>query len=98
MISLSAFEREVTITYNDEDDYATIYSAHRPTQTKLDKLCKSNPESYKLVKEDEYSKTYHCSKNLISFRTPIKREMSEEQKEAARIRLEKMRESKKNKI
>lgn len=89
---LTAFERETTIIMNDEDDFATIYTCQRPMMTKIDKLCKSNPDTYKLVKQDEYSKTYECPKKLISFRTPrAKRILSEEQKEELRIRMQNAR-------
>jgi hypothetical protein len=89
---LTALERETTIIMNDEDTFITIYSCQRPIITKLDKLCKSNPDTYRLVKSDEYSKTYECPKKLISFRTPsAKRILSEEQKEELRIRMQNAR-------
>jgi hypothetical protein len=78
---LTALERETTIIMNDEDTFITIYSCQRPIITKLDKLCKSNPDTYRLVKSDEYSKTYECPKKLLS----------EEQKEELRIRMQNVR-------
>ena len=90
--SLSAYERETTIIMNDEDDFITIYTCQRPMMTKIDKLRKSNPDTYELIKQDEYSKTYKCPKKLISFRTPsAKRILSEEQKDELRIRMKNAR-------
>jgi hypothetical protein len=77
-MSLTADERETVILFSDESDVATIYTCARPIMTKLDKLCKSNPDTYKMIKEDSTSKTYTTKKNLISFRTP--KILSEEQK------------------
>lgn len=38
--------------------------------TKLDKLCKKYPDTYKLVKQDKYSKSYETNKKFISIRQP----------------------------
>jgi hypothetical protein len=48
-MSLTAPERETVITFNDEDDTALIYTAQRPTITKLRK----NP-SAKLIEEGTF--------------------------------------------
>ena len=67
--------------------------------TRLDKLCKESPDFYKLVGVGKIageivSKTYECAdKTLISFRK-AKREMSDEQRQAASERLKKMRSEK----
>ena len=88
-MSLSAYERETIITFSDADDTVDIYTASRPMMTKLDKLCKSSPELYRLKGGDSISKTYICSdKNMISLRSKkVTRELSEEEKQAARERM-----------
>jgi hypothetical protein len=89
---LTDFERETVITFDDSTNMAIIYTCQSPMKTKLDKLCKSNPDTYKLVKSDEYSKTYECPKKLISFRTPsAKRILTEDQKEELRTRMKNAR-------
>lgn len=95
-MSLTAYERECTITYNDADDYAVVYSCHRPTLTILQKMSKKFPEDYKLVKEDEESQTYHVKKWLVSFRSPReKRELTEEQRQELKERGQRLAESRK---
>jgi len=81
-MSLAAYERETIIRFDDESNETTVYTCMRPMMTKLDKLVKSNPETYILVKEDSESKTYKImNKKLVSFRTPTaKREYTDEQK------------------
>lgn len=78
-MNLTAAERETLITFYDDLDICSIYTCSRPVMTKLDKLCKSNPDTYKLVSKNSYSKTYETQKNLISFRTP--KHISEEHRE-----------------
>jgi hypothetical protein len=93
--SLTAPERETIITFDDEGNECQIYTCSRPVMTKLDKLCKSSPEHYKLKKRDEYSKTYTTDKRLLSFRSERqKRTLTEEQRRANIERLKKARESK----
>jgi hypothetical protein len=46
---LTAPERETIILFSDEDNSCIVYTCSRPIMTKLDKLCRSNPESYKLA-------------------------------------------------
>lgn len=99
MIQLEPIERETVIVFNDEEEFATIYTSQKPMMTKLDKLCKNNSDTYKLVREDEVSKTYECPKELIGFRSPReKKELSEEQREELRKRGRKLAEFRANKI
>jgi len=87
-ISLSPEERETIVLFNDGGKECTVYTCSRPVMTKLDKLCKSNPKSWKLIKQDLESKTYRTTKNLISFRGErVKREMTDEQRANAGKRL-----------
>lgn len=83
-IALSPEERETIVLFNDGGKECTVYTCSRPVMTKLDKLCKSNPKSWELIKQDLESKTYRTTKNLISFRADsVKREMTEEQRAKA---------------
>ena len=66
---MSNYERETIIHFDDSEDTATIYTCNRALQRKLSKYVDEN-KGYKLDKTDDNSKTYKCSKKLISFRTP----------------------------
>jgi len=86
---LTKYEKETIINYNDESKKATIYTCNQALQNKLLKLCKDCPDDYKIISEDESSKTFETQKNLISFSK--RRLLTEEQKEKLRNRLEKAR-------
>ena len=53
---------------------------------KLDTLVANFPDTYKLVKQDEVSKTYSFPKSFVSYRKP--RAVSMEQREQARKKLD----------
>lgn len=82
MDSISRIEQEVIITMNAAESEAEVYAVDPVYVRKLDKLCERDPEHYKLLKQDAYSKTYIVTnKKLISFRPAReKRELSEEQR------------------
>ena len=89
-LSLTAPERETIVLFDDESNECQIYTCSRPIMTKLDRLCKSQPDNYKLTKQDSQSKTYLTDKRLISFRAERqKRELTDEQKKAFADRMKK---------
>lgn len=93
--SLSVAEQEVTISWMRDEDFAKIYASDSTAITRLDKLCRTSPDMYKLVNETSVGKSYICmDKTLISFRAR-KRELSEEQKEAAGERMRQYQASRK---
>lgn len=90
-MKLIPYEKEVHISFNDEEDYATIYTASRSTITRCKKLgyeiiheCKSGGQVIAI--------TFRCPKNLISFRSgnAKKRVLTEEQKKASSDRMKAM--------
>lgn len=89
MVSLE--EQETIIQYNRVDKYATICTSDTTMMTKLDKLCKSAPNNYKLTRTETQdgkvvTKFYRLEdKSMISFRRE-KRTLSEEQIEVLRER------------
>ena len=86
-MSLTNYEKETTIVYNDEEKTASVYTCNKSLMRKLDKFCEVKPDLYALKSRDEHSKTYIVPKKFISIRLPAKRkEMTEEQKEIARSR------------
>ena len=93
--SLSVAEQEVHISWMRDEDFAKIYASDSTAITRLDKLCRTSPDMYKLVGETPVGKSYICTdKGLISFRAK-KRELSEEQKEAAGERMRQYQASRK---
>lgn len=89
--SLSRWEQETIINYNNEEKGASVYTADPVIQRKLDKLVEKYPDDYKLnkvevINETQSGKFYELSsKKFISFRPPV--HMTEEQKKAAAERL-----------
>ena len=82
-------EQETHINYSRLEKFCTIWTSDSTTITKLDKLCESSPDYYKLVNVGKYkgkvvNKEYQIAdKTLISFRSgKIKRELTEEQRKA----------------
>lgn len=87
-------EQETLIHFMRGEDFATISTTDSTMITKLDKLCKSNPDMYWLKSDDGYSKVYKCrDKSMVSLRQK-KREVSEEQRKAAGERMKKYQASK----
>ena len=60
----------------------TTYTRDKTVMRKLDTLVADFPDTYKLMKKDEVSKTYSFPKSYVSYRKP--RVVSTEQREWAR--------------
>lgn len=88
MTSVSNEEQETTISFSRNDTGAEIWTSDRTVMTKLDRMCRESPETWK-CKKAEYlldgslaNKVYTVSdKSLISFRSrKIKRDLTDEQR------------------
>ena len=90
--NLTAFVRETIINYNEETSTTSIYTCSPPLMRRMDEKVEKFPEYFKLVKEDEYSKTYQCDKKYVSIRNP--KILTQEQKDEISNRLSKARENK----
>lgn len=89
-LSVRIEEQETHISYMRDESYAKVYTSDSTQMTRLDKLCKTNPDMYKFIEDTGRGKNYLISdKGLISFRTK-KREMTEEQKRIAAERMRKL--------
>lgn len=65
--SVSVSEQEVCINFMRDEDHATIYTSDTTYMTKLDKLCRTNPDMYSLIADTGRGKTYCVEdKTLIS--------------------------------
>lgn len=86
---LTSDERETILNYNEADNCWEVYTAVRKHMNKFDKLgweC-TNIEYYP---DGEISgKFYKVPNRAIAFRSPVKKELTEEQKKAAIERLQK---------
>ena len=81
-MKLSRYEQETIVNYNAGEQTATVYTRDKAVMRKLDTLVANFPNTYKLIKEEEVSKTYSFPKSYISYRKP--RTVSTEQRERAR--------------
>lgn len=80
-----------------DESFARIYTSDTTQITRLDKLCENNPDMYKLVEDTGNGKNYICyDKTLVNLRSK-KRRLSEEQKQAARDRFAKYRDTNESK-
>ncbi len=87
--SVPIYEQEVYINMMRDEKTATIYTSDSTYITKLDKLCNSSPDMYSVIEETKCGKTYLLQdKTLISFRAK-KKELSDEQRQAAGDRMRK---------
>ena len=57
-MKLSRYEQETIVSYNAGEQTATIYTRDKAVMRKLDTLVADFPATYKLMKQDEVSKTY----------------------------------------
>ena len=81
-MKLTRYEQETVLNYNAEEQTATVYTRDKAVMRKLDTLVADFPDTYKLMKQDEVSKTYSFPKSYVSYRKP--RTVSTEQRERAR--------------
>ncbi len=87
-MKLSKYEQEIVINFNAEEDSAVLYTANPKWIRKMDGLVKKNPQLFKLVREDEVSKTYQFPKKLVCIRSKVKTmSMTDKQKQDAIKRL-----------
>lgn len=95
--SIPINEQETHISFMRDESFARIYTSDTTQMTRLDKLCENNPDMYKLVEDTGNGKNYICyDKTLVSLRSK-KRKLSEEQKQAARDRFAKYRDTNESK-
>lgn len=89
---------EVTVEFIKGENYLTWYSDDFATIRHMKKLQEDYPDDVKVISEDDNSMVIHVP--VKWFREPkpkAKREMTEEQRLAAQIRMENARSSKVNK-
>lgn len=85
MKSLTIAEQEVIFNSSRDSEMMQCYATDTTYITKMDKLVKKNPELFKVIQENDVSKTYEFPKKLLSIRSKFK-VLTEEQKEICRQR------------
>lgn len=91
-MTITLEEQETIVNFMRTDELMEIYTCDTTMITKLDKLVAKNPEQYKVIKQDDISKTYSAPKKFLSFRSQeTKRELTDEQKKALGERLKSSR-------
>lgn len=89
--TLTKYERETVITFNEEDAEAEIYTSSPVMIRKLDRLAAGNPEAFResgseSLEGQTVSKRYRIPKALVSIRSGF-RKVSEEQRALSAERL-----------
>jgi hypothetical protein len=95
-MSISKYEQETSLWYNNSETEAICYTCNKALLNKLDKYCSKYPEEFKVKRNVVIDgkiegKEFTFNKKYISIRKPSSRIMSEDQKLAASIRLKKNR-------
>jgi hypothetical protein len=73
-MTLSRYERETIINFNEEETECNIYTRSKAVKNKIEKLVKKFPDIYKVdeIFEDE-GIAFTCDKKYISIRAPRNR-------------------------
>ena len=94
----SRIEQETIINFNEEEKTASVFTFNGPLQRRLAKLAEERPAECHRVQDTWQppgSMEYSVPKRWIKINPSHPREMSEEQKQAARERMLAMHEAKK---
>ncbi len=87
-MKLTRYEQETLINFNAQDQMATLYTRDPAIMRQVDALVIDYPDTFKCVGETDIDKTYEMPKSVVTYRKP--RKLTDEQREAARQRLEKV--------
>lgn len=88
-------ERETTTNAMADEKTFTFYSSESKWVRRIKQFAEKYPDDVVIMAEDDISITAEISKKYFKIRPP--RTMSDEQKQAAAERMQKMHEAKKNK-
>lgn len=78
-MNLTRYEQEVVINFNADEEMATVYSANPSWLRKMDALVTEFPDTFRLIRQTEISKTYEMPKRLVRIGKP--RKLSSAQRE-----------------
>ena len=89
-MKLSRYEQETILNFNDKEKTASVYTHNRALQRGLQKLVEERPEECKLdgVCRDGQAVSFPVPKRWIKVASPRKRQMTDEQRNAASERIQ----------
>lgn len=90
-MTLSPFERETIINYNQGEQEASVYTYDKKLRRKLDEWCEKYPDIRRIREGADWSE-YSISKRLINIRKPT--EISASHKAELALRLKEARRTK----
>lgn len=64
-MSLSAYERETVITYNDDEKEAIVYTCNAALRRKLESISADRPDECKLARQNEFYVEYTLPKKWV---------------------------------
>ena len=87
-MKLSRYEQETIKNFNAGEEMATVYTRDPAVMRRLDALVIEFPDTFRCIGETDIDKTYEMPKSSVTYRKP--RKLSEEQREQARERMNKI--------
>ena len=79
---LTAPERETIISTTEADDEFNVFTYNLPLIRKLERLRQERPEEVTFVKENSFGgREYTVPKNYVKISPPVKRNLTEEQRQ-----------------
>lgn len=91
MSTLSKYERETSIVYNEAEDTAIVETYSKQLMKRMDKLCEERPNDVQVIREYDTYKGYSIPKKWIKVSPP--RFVSAENREKARERMKALHEN-----
>lgn len=64
-MSLSAYERETIINYNDDEKTAVVYTCNQTLRKRMDAIAPERPDDCKRTKNNEFHAEYEIPKKWI---------------------------------
>lgn len=90
--SLSRYEQETIINFNEEEQTASVYTFRPSIKRKLQQLAADRPEECKLYRSQACgSEEYIIPKKWIKISPPRITKMTEEQREFRRLKMKELR-------
>ena len=81
-MKLTKLEKETIISFNEEEDFANVYTSNSHLKKRLAEISKENPESCQFLHKDSCGFVwYNIDKHLIQVRKPWSSESRQKAKE-----------------
>ena len=81
-MKLTKLEKETVINFNEEENFAEVYTCNSHFKGRLKEIAKEHPDDCQFVNKDEYGFVwYKIDKHLISIRKPWTSEAKQKARE-----------------